>query len=166
MASLRFDPFRELERWTNEVMGATRAPRMMPLDAYQEGESYVLAFDLPGVDESSLTVTAENNTLTVTAERRAERPEGSTYLVAERPIGTYQRQIMLADGLDLDAINARYTDGVLTVTIPVAEQAKPRAIAIERGSQQEGHRMITGESADTGGTSESAVNGQLQDSRR
>ncbi|WP_018349261.1 Hsp20/alpha crystallin family protein [Longispora albida] len=148
MSSLRFDPFRELDRWTNEVLGTARTPRLMPLDAFREGENYVLRFDLPGVDESSLQVMAENTTLTVRAERRPERPEGAAYLVAERPVGVFQRQIALSNGLDLGAISAGYTDGVLTVTIPVAEHAKPRQISVDRRSaQHEGHKMISGEPA-------------------
>jgi HSP20 family protein len=151
MSSLRFDPFRDLDRWASDVInsvGAARAPRPMPLDAYRRGEEYVLRFDLPGVEESSLQVSAENNTLTVRAERVPERPEGAQYIVAERPAGVYERQVMLSNGLSLDKVSARYVDGVLTVTIPVAEHAKPRQISVERGtSQHEGHKMIAGETA-------------------
>ncbi|MEV6527605.1 Hsp20/alpha crystallin family protein [Longispora sp. NPDC051575] len=148
MSSLRFDPFRELDRFTSEVLGTARTPRPMPLDAFREGANYVLRFDLPGVDESSLQVTAENTTLTVRAERRAERPEGAAYVVAERPVGVFQRQIALSNGLDLAAISAGYTDGVLTVTIPVAEHAKPRQISVERTpSRHEGHKVISGGTA-------------------
>jgi len=146
MASLRFDPFRDLDRWANEVMGSTRTPKLMPMDAYKDGDTYVLRFDMPGVDESSLSVTAENNTLTVRAERKPEYPDGAQYIVAERPTGSYQRETMLSNGLSLGEVTADYTDGVLTVTIPVAEHAKPRQIAIGRGSDKhEGHKMITGQ---------------------
>ncbi|WP_412538863.1 Hsp20/alpha crystallin family protein [Longispora sp. K20-0274] len=149
MSSLRFDPFRDLDRWASDVInsvGTARAPRLMPLDAYRQGEAYVLRFDLPGVEESSLQVSAENNTLTVRAERRAERPEGAQYIVAERPAGVYERQVMLSNGLNLDQVTAQYVDGVLTVTIPVAEHAKPRQISVERAaSRHEGHKMISGD---------------------
>lgn len=151
MTSLRFDPFRELDRWASEVMGTTRAPRMMPMDAYRLGESYVLHFDLPGIDADSMEVVAEQNTLSVKATRRVEAPEGAEYVMAERPAGTYSRQIVLGDGLDLNAVRADYRDGVLTVTIPVAEQAKPRRIEIDRSAEghsvdgvHDGHRTISG----------------------
>jgi HSP20 family protein len=134
MSTLRFDPFRELDRWANEVMGAARTPRLMPMDAYRHGESYVLCLDLPGIDADSMDITAENNTLTVRAERRNDAPEGAQYVLAERPSGTYSRQIVLGDGLDVEAIAAEYRDGVLTITIPVAEQAKPRRIQVGRAS--------------------------------
>jgi HSP20 family protein len=142
MSALRFDPFRELDRWASEVMGAARAPRMMPMDAYRDGEHYVLRLDLPGIDADSMEILAENNTLTVRAERRNDAPEGAQYLLAERPSGTYSRQIVLGDGLDVDAISADYRDGVLTLTIPVAEQAKPRRIQIGHGGTQDS-KMIT-----------------------
>jgi HSP20 family protein len=134
MSTLRFDPFRELDRWANEVMGAARTPRLMPMDAYRHGGSYVLRLDLPGIDADSMDITAENNTLTVRAERRNDAPEGAQYVLAERPSGAYSRQIVLGDGLDVGAIAAEYRDGVLTITIPVAEQAKPRRIQVGRGS--------------------------------
>jgi HSP20 family protein len=150
-APLRFDPFREIDRWANEMMGAARAPRLMPLDVYRLGESYVLRLDCPGIDAESLELTAENNTLTVRAERRAAAPEGAQFVVAERPSGVFSRQMVLGDGLDLDAITAEYRDGVLTVTIPVAEQAKARRIEIGRGGQRhEGHKLISGSSQETG----------------
>ena len=98
MTSLRFDPFRELDRFASEMMGAARAPRLMPMDAYRHGESYVLRFDLPGIDAERLEVVAENSTLTVRAERRHDAPEGAEFVVAERPSGAYSRQIMLGDG--------------------------------------------------------------------
>jgi HSP20 family protein len=140
MTALRFDPFRELDRVASEMMSVARAPRLMPLDAYRHGESYVLQFDLPGIDAESLDVTAERNTLTVSARRRNGAPEGAQYLVAERPTGDYTRQIVLGDGLDLDSIHADYRDGVLIVTVPVAEQAKPRQIQISRSDP----KMIDG----------------------
>jgi HSP20 family protein len=148
MTALRFDPFRELDRMAGEMLGAARAPRLMPLDAYRHGESYVLAFDLPGIDADSLQVTAERNTLTVRAARRSSAPEGAQYVLAERPTGDYSRQIVLGDGLDLDSVNADYRDGVLTVTIPVAEQAKPRQIQIGRSGGADGRKVIEGNAGD------------------
>src|SRR5687768_10661771 len=112
MTALRFDPFRELDRFASEMMGAARAPRLMPLDAYRHGEKYVLQFDLPGIDPESLEVVAERNTLTVRASRRHAAPEDAQFIMAERPSGEYSRQIVMGDGLDLDSVGANYHDGV------------------------------------------------------
>lgn len=142
-----FDPlFRDLNRLATEVFGSNRAPQAMPMDAFRVGDQYVVEFDLPGIDPESLQVRAENNTLTVRAERRgrtAGEGEGeASYISAERPRGTFSRQLSLGDGLDLDNINADYTDGVLTVTLPVAERAKPRQIKVGHGSL--GRQIIEG----------------------
>lgn len=152
MQTLRFDPFRDFDRLAADVFGAARTPSLMPMDCLRTGEAFVCRFDLPGIDPDSLDVSAENNTLTVKAERRRRDPEGSTYLVSERPSGSYRRQLVLGDGLNVDDIRAEYRDGVLTLTIPVAERAKPRRIEITRSetaiSSHEGHKMITGQSGD------------------
>jgi HSP20 family protein len=148
---LRFDPFRDLDRLTNELLGAPRVPAPMPMECYRSGDAFYLHFDLPGIDPDSLDVTAENNTLTVRAERRRLGPDDAEYLVSERPTGTYARQLVLGDGLSLDAINAAYHDGVLTLTIPVAEQAKPRRIEVGRNQDTAlgaGPKTIAGESSD------------------
>jgi HSP20 family protein len=137
--TLAMDPFfRDLNRMASEVFGSARAPQTMPLDAYRSGEQYVVEFDLPGIDPNALEVRAENNTLTVRAHREGQKAseagsEGVSYLASERPRGTFSRQLSLGEGLDLDKIQADYTDGVLTVTLPVAEQAKPRTIEVGRG---------------------------------
>jgi len=151
MQALRFDPFRDFDRLAAEVLGAARTPSLMPMDCLRTGEQFVVRFDLPGIDPESLDVSAENQTLTVKAERTRRDPEGSAYLISERPSGTYSRQLVLGDGLAVDDIRAEYHDGVLTLTIPVAEQAKPRRIEISRAgssavSSHEGHKMISGES--------------------
>ncbi|WP_117209239.1 Hsp20/alpha crystallin family protein [Allorhizocola rhizosphaerae] len=149
---LRFDPFRDFDRLTNEVFGAARTPALMPMDCLRTAEQVIVRFDLPGMDADSLEVTAENQTLTVKAERTRKDPEGVTYLVSERPSGSYSRQLVLGDGLNTDDIKAEYRDGVLTLKIPVAERAKTRRIEITRGAGQgaidshEGHKMISGES--------------------
>jgi HSP20 family protein len=140
---LRFDPFRDFDRLANEVMNSTRTPQMMPMDCYRSGDVFTLEFDLPGIDVDSLDVTAENNTLTVRAERRPHAPEDAKYLVSERANGAYSRQLVLGEGLSLDEVSADYRDGVLTVTIPVAEQAKPRRIDVARGDTR-GNKVITG----------------------
>ena len=150
MQALRFDPFRDFDRLAAEVLGTARTPSLMPMDCLRTGDQFVVRFDLPGIDADSLDVSAENQTLTVRAERTRRDSEGSTYLVSERPSGTYSRQLVLGDGLAVDDIKAEYRDGVLTLTIPVAEQAKPRKIEILRGESaaigaHEGHKVISGE---------------------
>lgn len=144
MSMLRFDPFRDLDRLANEVFSGTRTPRVAPMDAYRHGDEYVVHLDLPGIDTESLEVTAENNTLTVRAERKETAPEGAQYVVSERVLGTFSRQMVLGDGLDLNHVSADYRDGVLTLTIPVAEQAKPRRIEVSRGGGQGEQRVIAG----------------------
>lgn len=150
MTSLRFDPFRDFDRLAAEVFGTARTPALMPMDALRTGDTFVCRFDLPGIDPESLDVSAENQTLTVRAERTRRDPEDSKYLVSERPSGAYSRQLVLGDGLAVDNIKAEYRDGVLTLTIPVAERAKPRKIEISREGNaavgsHEGHKMIAGE---------------------
>jgi HSP20 family protein len=150
MQTLRFDPFRDFDRLAADLFGTARTPSLMPMDCLRSGDQFVVRFDLPGIDADSLEVSAENQTLTVRAERTRRDPDGSTYLISERPSGTYSRQLVLGDGLAVDDIRADYRDGVLTLTIPVAEQAKPRKIEITRGDNaaigaHEGHKMISGE---------------------
>jgi HSP20 family protein len=147
---VRFDPFRDLDRLASELVGAARTPASMPMDCLRTGDSVVVRFDLPGIDADSLDVSAENNTLTVRAERHRQDPDDSVYLVSERPSGTFSRQLVLGDGLAVEDIRADYHDGVLTLTIPVAEQAKPRRIEVTRGSdaaigRHEGHKVIAAE---------------------
>ena len=161
---VRFDPFRDFDRLASEVFGAARTPALMPMDCLRAGDQFVVRFDLPGIDADSLEVSAENNTLTVKAERRRHDPQDSTYLVSERPTGAYRRQLVLGDGLATDAIKADYRDGVLSLIIPVAEQAKPRKIEISRATPgaainaHEGHKVITGQ---TGTEKQAATDGQL-----
>jgi HSP20 family protein len=100
------------------------------MDAYKQGDHFVVHFDLPGVDTSSIDLTVEKNVLTVSAERAWQRDEGLDVIAAERPQGRFSRQLFLGEGLDVDHVEARYDNGVLTVTIPVAEQAKPRKVEI------------------------------------
>jgi HSP20 family protein len=141
---LRFDPFRDLDRLADQMLSTARMPRMMPMDAYRSGDQFVLHFDLPGIDPDSVDLTVENNTLSVRAERSNRTiPEDAQWLVSERPTGSFNRQLVLGDGLDTDDIRATYHDGVLTVTIPVAEQAKPRRIEVARSEEP---RVIEGRS--------------------
>ncbi len=132
---MRFDPFKDLERWASQLSGGTRYP-VMPMDAYHQGDHWVATFDLPGVDPASIDVTVDNNVLTVRAERTWQAQEGEEVIVAERPQGVFTRQLYLGDGLDADHIEASYEAGVLTVHLPVAEQAKPRKVEITSGGGQ------------------------------
>ena len=132
---MRFDPFRELDRLTDEAFAATRSRTTpMPIDAYRDGEKFFVALDLPGVDPSSIDVSVEKNVLTVHAERHPHRADTQEWVVAERRQGEFTRQLFLGDTLDTDAIAARYEHGVLTLEIPVAERAKPRKVEIDLGA--------------------------------
>jgi HSP20 family protein len=136
---MRFDPFRELDRLTEEMTAANaRGPRTFPMDAFRRGDDVVLLFDLPGVDPESIDLTVEQHVLTVRAERQSAREEGEEILANERPEGEFVRRVLLGDTLDTDRINAEYHNGVLQLTIPVSERAKPRKIevAANGGSQQ------------------------------
>jgi HSP20 family protein len=120
-----FDPLREFDR------GATRqGPRRMPIDLYRDGDHYVLTADLPGIDPGSVDVDIDGQLLTVRAERTPRSQSGVTWLARERQGGTYLRQLTLGNGIDTSAISANYENGVLSVVLPVTEQAKPRKIAV------------------------------------
>lgn len=140
---LRFDPFRDFDRLTEQVLGAAAAPRSMPMDVYRSGDHYVLHFDLPGVDPGSVDLSVHDNVLTIKAARPARSTDGVEFLVAERPTGEFTRQLVLGNGLDLAGVSATYDAGVLTLTIPVAESAKPRKIEIS--SAGSGPKVIEGE---------------------
>jgi HSP20 family protein len=132
---MRTDPFRELDRLTQQVFGGGPGtwsrPTAMPMDAYRAGDQFVVAFDLPGVDAEAIELNVERNVLTVRAERRpATLGDNVEMQVAERPLGVFSRQLFLGDTLDTDHIDAAYEAGVLTLRIPVAEKAKPRKIEI------------------------------------
>ena len=127
---MRFDPFREMDRIAQMATEAAQTPRSFPLDAYRRGDEFIVQFDLPGVDASSIDLTVERNVLTVKGERRFAREAGDEIVAAERPQGIFARQLFLGDTLDGERIGADYRDGVLTLTIPVAERAKPRKVEI------------------------------------
>ncbi len=122
---VRFDPFREIDR----AFGAGRT-QTLAMDAFRQGETFQVDLDLPGVDADSIDVTVERNVLTVKAERRRPQAEGATYVVKERPQGTFRRQLALGESLDSGRIEASYHDGVLTLVIPVASAAQPRRIEV------------------------------------
>lgn len=127
---MRTDPFRELDRLAQQVLGTAARPAAMPMDAWQDGEEFVVAFDLPGVGVDSVDIDVERNVLTVKAERKDPAGENTELIAAERPRGVFSRQLILGDALDTDAVKASYDAGVLTLRIPVAEKAKPRRIEI------------------------------------
>lgn len=127
---MRTDPFRELDRLTQQVFGTSARPAFMPMDAWREGETFRLEFDLPGVQADSIDLDVERNVLTVRAERPVQESSGEQ-IAAERPRGVFSRQLILGDNLDLENITASYADGVLKLQVPVAEKAKPRKIAVE-----------------------------------
>ena len=126
---MRTDPFRDLDRWTQQVLGTAARPAVMPMDAWREGEEFIVEFDLPGVTEDSLNLDVERNVLTVHAERPGLNQDREM-VSAERPRGVFSRQLFLGDNLDADRIEASYQDGVLRLVIPVAQKAKPRRIKI------------------------------------
>ena len=136
MPLIRFDPFREFDRMFDQALNQARRPSF-PMDAYRSGDTVVAHFDLPGVDPNSIDIEYERQALTVTAERSWRPTDGDQVLATERVHGKFQRQLLLGDGLDADGLKATYEHGVLTVTIAVAEKAKPRTIYVEiNGSDQ------------------------------
>ncbi len=143
---MRFDPFREFDRLTQDRWSGGRMP-VMPMDAYRQDDYFVVHFDLPGVDAESIDLTVEKNVLTVSAERRWQPGDGAEVVATERPQGSFSRQLFLGDGLDPERIDAQYDNGVLTVKIPVAEQAKPRKIEIGSGNGQATAIETTGANA-------------------
>ena len=134
---MRTDPFRELDRLAQQVLGTTARPAAMPMDAWQEEHEFVVAFDLPGVSVDSVDIDVERNVLTVRAERKAPVAEDTEMLASERPRGVFSRQLILGDTLETDNIRATYDAGVLTLRIPVAEKAKPRRIEIQSSQQHQ-----------------------------
>ncbi|NUS57355.1 MAG: Hsp20/alpha crystallin family protein [Streptomycetaceae bacterium] len=138
---MRTDPFRELDRVAQQIFGGQTGtwsrPSAMPMDAWRDGDRYVIVFDVPGVDPDAIDVDVERNMLTVRAERRpVPAGEGVQVELSERPLGVFSRQIQLADTLDTGSIEADYEAGVLTLRIPIAERAKPRKIAIGRAGDR------------------------------
>jgi HSP20 family protein len=135
---MRTDPFRELDRLTQQVFGAdgTMArPAAMPMDAWREDDTFHVEFDLPGVDPGSIDLDVERNVITVKAER-SHRASDAELIAAERPRGVFSRQLVLGDNLDTEHISASYEAGVLALQIPVAERAKPRKITVASKESQ------------------------------
>ena len=128
------DPFRDFDRLTQQLLGTTNRPVVMPMDAWREGDRFVIEFDLPGVNPQSVDLDVERNVLTVSAERVARNGDWEM-LASERPRGRFSRQLVLGDNLDLDRIEASYEAGVIRLTVPVAEKAKPRKIQLQESSE-------------------------------
>lgn len=132
MSTTYYDPFREVGRAINSAF-RTPASVGMPMDLFRDKEAFVAKIDLPGVEPDSIDIDIEDNTLTVRAERKAPATsEDAEWLTRERSTGTYARQLSLGNGVALDQIQADYNDGVLTIMLPIAEQAKPRKVAVTR----------------------------------
>src|SRR3954471_10164654 len=137
---MRTDPFRDFDRLAQQVLGVgtTSRPAVMPMDAWREGDVFRIEFDLPGVAEDTLDIDVERNVLTIRAERPARTGDWEP-LAAERPTGLFSRQLVLGQNLDLERLEAHYDNGVLSLTVPVAEKAKPRKVQVpsDRGQNQE-----------------------------
>jgi HSP20 family protein len=125
---MRTDPFRELDRITQQVFGTAARPAAMPMDAYRHGGEFFVHLDLPGIDPDSISLTAEQNVLTIRAERAPAQPDDAELLIAERPYGTYTRQVFLGETLDADKVAADYAAGVLTLTIPASWPSRSTAV--------------------------------------
>jgi HSP20 family protein len=132
---MRTDPFRELDRLTQQLLGTNARPVALPMDAYRDGDMFVVQFDVPGTSLDSIDITVEQNVLTVHAERPGVRGDGVELIVSERSSGTFSRQVFLGETLDAENVEADYTAGVLTLRIPVREAAKPRKISIASKDQ-------------------------------
>lgn len=126
-----YDPFRDMERFANSLFeGGRRGPRQMPMDLYRDGDHYVLTADLPGIDPGSVDVDVDGQLLTVRAERTLSGSDDVKWITRERTSGSFLRQLSLGQGIDIEGISANYRNGVLSVTIPVSEKAKPRKVQV------------------------------------
>jgi HSP20 family protein len=132
---MRFDPLRELDRWTEQALAGARPARTMPMEALRRGDLFLVALDIPGVKQDAIEVTAERNVVSIRATRRPLAEEGDEVIVDERPQGVFTRQLFLGENLDPGKLTAHFDDGVLTLEIPVAEASKPRRISLEHRSE-------------------------------
>ena len=148
MTVIRFDPFQELDRLTRQMVGTGRGPRSMPMEAYRRGDQFFIHLDLPGVNPDNVQLTVERNVVAVRAERRPFWQEGDEVLVDETPQGTFGRQLFLGDNLDAGRLEASFDQGILTLTVPVAEQAKPRRIQVS--SQSRGPQQVEAAGSESG----------------
>jgi HSP20 family protein len=139
---MRTDPFRDMDRVFEQLVGTPGRPAAMHVDAERDGDTFYVYFDLPGVNPDSIEVTVERNVLQVKAQRQRQTKDGVEMVISERPMGTFSRQLFLGDTLDTDNLEASYDNGVLTLRIPVSDKAKPRKISI--GSGNGGRKQING----------------------
>ena len=148
--AMYWDPFRDLDRLATSMLDSRQGPRVMPIDLHRDGDHYVLNADLPGVDPGSGDVDIDGQLLTIRAERTLRSDEQAQWLVRERPSGSFLRQLTLGDGLDTSGISAHYENGVLSVVIPVSEQAKPRKVQVQSVSR--GEQAVTAGSGSGSGS--------------
>lgn len=137
---MRTEPFRDIDRMFEQLVGTTTRPAVMHVDAERDGDAFYVYFDLPGVDPDSIDLTVERNVLSVKAQRKRQSRDGVESVISERPMGVFSRQLFLGDTLDTDKLEASYDNGVLTLRIPVSDKAKPRKIAV--GSGDNGRKQI------------------------
>ena len=149
--AMYWDPFRELDRLAASMLDSRQGPRVMPIDLHRDGDHYVLSADLPGVDPGSVDVDIDGQLLTIRAERTLRSEEDTQWIIRERPSGSFLRQITMGDGVDMNSISAHYENGVLSVVIPVSEQAKPRKIEVQSAPHAE--KQVTATASTTADTS-------------
>ena len=148
--AMKFDPFRELDRVTGALLEGRPGLRLMPMDLYREKDHYVLSADLPGIDPGSVDIDVDGQLLTIRAERTLRSAEGVKWLTRERESGSFLRQLNLGQGVDTEGIAARYENGVLSVTIPVIERARPRKIEVISGESAEPVRSSSSDATPQG----------------
>ncbi|MFH8248811.1 Hsp20/alpha crystallin family protein [Microbacterium sp. B2969] len=132
----QYDPFRDLDRLASSLLDTRRGPRRMPMDLYRDGDHYVLTADMPGIDPGSVDIDVDGQLLTIRAERTLTTGEGVKWITREREAASFLRQLNLGQGIDTERITANYNNGVLSVTIPVSEKAKPRKIEVTSDAEQ------------------------------
>jgi HSP20 family protein len=142
-----YDPFRDFDRLASSLLDARRGPRRMPMDLYRDGDHYVLTADLPGVDPGSVDIDVDGQLLTIRAERTLSSGDGVKWITREREAASFLRQLNLGQGIDTDRISAEYNNGVLSVTIPVSEKAKPRKVAVATDGKSSAPTIEAHESA-------------------
>jgi HSP20 family protein len=143
------DPFREIDRLLSMAASGTRAPLSMPMDVYRaEDGSYHVEADLPGADPDSVEVTVEHSTLTIQAGRTPHYGDSAQVIAAERPQGSFARQLSLGEGADSENLTAGYADGVLHVTIPASPKTQARRVEVTHAAG--GSRIVPGSTAEPG----------------
>src|SRR4051795_10879072 len=166
MSVLRFDPFgdpfRQMDRLTNQLLSGTRTPMAMPMDVWQTEDGFHVCLDLPGVDPDRVDISTERNVLTIRAERRPEYQQGQNVVIAERPQGSFTRQLQLGDTVDSENIQASYGDGVLHLTIPMTQAAQPRRVQVRTDSSGQRQVTVEGETEEASPASGAATDSDTQ----